>query len=150
MACERSVINKEKLVNANMGELKCCERLEIGIAYSSDIDLAKRIMQEECENHPLILDNRSQEDREQGVPLVKTAVIRLNDFSVTIRAWAWVRNYSDSFQLRWDVYENVKKRFDKEGVEIPFPYRTVVVRQEEDFKINVVDNASLLKTNKSE
>ena len=133
-----------------MGELKCCERLEIGIAYSSDIDLAKRIMQEECENHPLILDNRSQEDREQGVPLVKTAVIRLNDFSVTIRAWAWVRNYSDSFQLRWDVYENVKKRFDKEGVEIPFPYRTVVVRQEEDFKINVVDNASLLKTNKSE
>ncbi len=137
-----AIINKETLVNANMGELKCCERIEIGISYDSDIDLAKKIMQEECENHPLILDNRTQQDREQGVPLVKTAVTRLNDFSVTIRAWAWVRNYSDVFQLRWDVYESVKKRFDSEGVEIPFPYRTVVIRQEDDFKIKISDKNS--------
>ncbi|MCB9050533.1 MAG: mechanosensitive ion channel family protein [Lewinellaceae bacterium] len=141
-----SIINKEKLVNANMGELKCCERLEIGIAYKSDIDLAKRIMREECENHRLILDNRTHQEREQGLPVVKTAVTRLNDFSVTIRAWAWVRNYDDVYQLRWDVYESVKKRFDREGIEIPFPYRTVVVRQEEDFKIKM-DNTSQI-TNK--
>lgn len=135
-----AIINKEKLVNATMGELKCCERLEIGIAYNSDIDLAKRIMQEECENHPLILDNRTEVEKSEDFPIVKTAVTRLNDFSMTIRAWAWVSNYSDAFQLRWDVYERVKKRFDTDGIEIPFPYRTVVVRQEEDFKIKMVDH----------
>ena len=103
-------------------------------------------MREECENHRLILDNRTHQEREQGLPVVKTAVTRLNDFSVTIRAWAWVRNYDDVYQLRWDVYESVKKRFDREGIEIPFPYRTVVVRQEEDFKIKM-DNTSQI-TNK--
>ncbi len=127
-----SIINKEKLVNANLGELKCCERLEIGISYSSDIDLAKKIMQEECENHPLILDTRTQAEQQQGVPMVKTAVTKLGNFSITVRAWAWVRNYSDAYQLRWDIYESVKKRFDKEGIEIPFPYQNVVLKKEKE------------------
>lgn len=125
-----AIINKEKLINYDMGELKCCERIEIDISYDSDIDLAKKIMQEECENHPLILDNRSESDVQEGKPIVRTALTRFNDSSMTIRAWTWERNYSDSFQLKIDVLESVKKRFDKEGIEIPFPYRTIVMKKE--------------------
>lgn len=125
-----SIINKEKLINYNMGELKNCERIEIGISYDSDIDLAKKIMQEECENHPLILDNRSELDIKEGKPIVKTALIQLNDSSMTIRAWTWGRDFSDSFQLKIDVLESIKKRFDREGIEIPFPHRTVVIKKE--------------------
>lgn len=44
-----SIINKEKLINYDMGELKCSERIHIRISYNNDIDLAKKIMQEECE-----------------------------------------------------------------------------------------------------
>jgi small-conductance mechanosensitive channel len=51
------VINKEKLINYDLGEQKCCERIEIRISYESNVVLAKKIMQEECEKHPLILDN---------------------------------------------------------------------------------------------
>jgi small conductance mechanosensitive channel len=29
-----------------------------------------------------------------------------------------------------DIRESVKKRFDKEGVEIPFPYRTIVYKKD--------------------
>lgn len=123
-----SVINKEKLINYDLDELKCCERIEIGISYDSDIDLAKKIMREECENHPLILDNRSEEDKMEGKPVVRTALIALGDSSMTIRAWTWGKNFSDSFQLKIDVLESIKKRFDKEGIEIPFPYRTIVMK----------------------
>lgn len=122
-----SIINKERLINYDMGELKCCERIEIRISYNSDIDLAKKIMQEECENHPLILDNRSESDIQEGKPIVKTAIIALNESAVIVRAWTWERNYSDSFQLKIDVLESIKKRFDKEGIVIPFPSRTVVM-----------------------
>ncbi len=125
-----AIINKEKLINYDMGELKCCERIEIGISFDSDIGLAKKIMQEECKNHPLILDNRTELEKQQGLPIVKTALIHLNDSSMTIRAWTWERNYSDSFQLKVDVLESIKKRFDKEGIEIPFPYRTIVMKKE--------------------
>jgi small-conductance mechanosensitive channel len=30
----------------------------------------------------------------------------------------------------FDLLESVKKRFDKEGVEIPFPYRTLVYKKD--------------------
>jgi len=123
-----SIINKEKLINYDLGELKCCEHIEIGISYDSDIDLAKRIMQEECEKHPLIFDNRTEWEVKDGKSVVKTAVIRMNDSSVTVRAWAWCRNFGDSFQLKCDVLESIKKRFDVEGIEIPYPYRTVVIK----------------------
>ncbi|WOD44579.1 mechanosensitive ion channel family protein [Hwangdonia lutea] len=127
-----AIINKEKLINYDMGELKCCERIEIGISYDSDVDLAKKIMQEECENHPLILDNRTEQDIANGKPIVRTALIKLDASSVIIRAWTWERSYSDSFQLKVDVLESIKKRFDKEGIEIPFPYRTIVMKNNKD------------------
>ncbi len=125
-----SIINKEKLINYDLGELKCCERIEIGISYDSDVELAKKIMKEECEKHPLILDNRTEEEIAEGKPIVKTALINLNDYSITIRAWTWERNYNDSFQLKIDVLDSIKKRFDSEGIEIPFPYRTIVMKKE--------------------
>ena len=129
-----SIINKEKLINYDLGELKCCERIEIGISYDSDIDLAKKIMQEECENHPLIYDNRSALDKKDDHPIVKTAVLSLNDFSITIRAWAWGKTFDDCFELKIAVLESIKKRFDKEGIEIPFPYRTIVMKDKKEIK----------------
>ncbi|KPM31236.1 Potassium efflux system KefA protein / Small-conductance mechanosensitive channel [Croceitalea dokdonensis DOKDO 023] len=86
-------------------------------------------MQEECEKHPLLIENRAEQDIEEGKPLVKTAVVALNESAVIVRAWTWERNYSDSFQLKIDVLESVKKRFDKEGITIPFPSRTVVMQE---------------------
>jgi small conductance mechanosensitive channel len=123
-----AIINKEKLINYDLGELKICDRIEIGISYDSDIGLAKKIMQEECSRHPLILDNRSEIEILDGQPIVRVALTSLNDFSVTIRAWVWARDYSDSFNMRCDLLESIKKRFDREGIEIPFPYRTVIFK----------------------
>lgn len=126
-----AIINKEKIINYDLGEHKLCELIDIGISYDSDIDLAKRIMKEECENHPFILDNRSPLEKKEGVPIVRTSLTELNDYSINIRAWAWSLNYTDSFNLKCDVLESIKKRFDKEGIEIPFPYRTIVMKKEE-------------------
>lgn len=127
-----SIVNKEKLINYDLGEHKICEHIEIGISYDSDVDLARKIMQEECENHLLIYDNRTALDKKNGKPMVRTALTQLNDSSVTIRAWAWARNFGDSFNLRCDVFESIKKRFDEEGVEIPYPYRTVVMKKNKE------------------
>ncbi|MGB0880954.1 MAG: mechanosensitive ion channel family protein, partial [Polaribacter sp.] len=126
-----AIINKERLINYDMGELKCCERIEIRISYDSNIGLAKKIMQEECENHPLILDNRTELEKQEGKPIVKTAVIALNESAIILRAWTWERNYSDSFQLKIDVLERIKNRFDNEGILIPFPSRTIVMKKED-------------------
>ena len=123
-----AVINKEKIINYNLGELKCCEYIEMNISYDSDIDLAKMILREECENHPLILDNRTKIDVEGGKPLIRIAMTKINDSSLTIRAWAWARTSGDAFSLKCDVLESTKKRYDKEGVDLAFPTRTVYIK----------------------
>jgi small-conductance mechanosensitive channel len=126
-----SIINKEKVENYDLDEHKCCEYIAIGISYDSDVDLAKQILREECEKHPFILDNRTEEQKKDGLPIVRTALIELGDSAVKLRAWAWAETYSKSIAIKRDVFETVKKRFKAEGIEIPFPHRTIVVKNTE-------------------
>ena len=82
-------------------------------------------MAEEIQNHPQNIDNRLPEDIENGVPRVMVRLLELTDSSVNLRAWAWAANAPDAFVMQCDVLESIKKRFDKEGIVIPFPQRTV-------------------------
>jgi len=120
-----SVISNEVLINSNFSDTQICRFIDVGISYSSDIDLAKKIIAEEIENHPLNIDVRTPEDINQGVPRVTVRLISLMDSSVTIRGWAWANNANDAFVLQCDLLESIKKRFDKEGIVIPFPQRTI-------------------------
>lgn len=121
-----SVISDEIIVNSDFIEDKICKWIEIGISYDSDIDKAKKIMEEEVLNHPLHIDPRTPLQVEQGEPEVPVRVLSLGDSSVNLRAWAWAKDSPDGFVLSCDLYESIKKRFDIEGVEIPFPHRTLV------------------------
>jgi small conductance mechanosensitive channel len=120
-----SVISNEVLINSNFNDSKICRFIDVGISYGSDIDLAKKIIAEEIESHPLSLDVRKPEDIENGVPRVLVRLTGLMDSSVTLRGWAWAKDAPDAFALQCDVLESIKKRFDKEGIVIPFPQRTI-------------------------
>lgn len=130
-----AVINKEKLINYDLGELKCCEHIEVGISYDSNIDVAKKILQEECEKHPLIYDNRSEIDKKNGKPIVRTALTKINDSSYTIRAWAWGRNFTDTFNMKCDVFESIIKRFEESNIEMAYPTRTVYMISDTNDKL---------------
>jgi len=125
-----SVISNEVIVNSDFVEDKICKFIDVGISYDSDIDKAKTIIYDEVMKHPLYVDPRKPEQVESGVPEVIVRVIMLGESSVNLRAWAWAKNSPDSFILMCDLYENIKKRFDAEGVEIPFPHRTLVYKEQ--------------------
>ncbi|MFV0539761.1 MAG: mechanosensitive ion channel family protein [Aestuariibaculum sp.] len=123
-----AIINKERVTNFTMEDQKICQWIIIGISYDSNIDKAKNIIRSECENHPLLLDNRTAEDKANGMDKVRIKVVGLGDSSVNIRAWVWTKNYDDSAAIRFDLLESIKKRFDVEGIEIPYPHRTIVYK----------------------
>lgn len=125
-----SIISNEVVVNSDLIESKVCKWLHFGISYDADIDLARSIIQEEVAKHPNFVDNRQPEDIEAGKPLVPVRVISLGDFSVNLRAWAWAGDTAAAFELETDLLESIKKRFDATGIEIPFPYRTVVYKKD--------------------
>ena len=125
-----AVISDEIIINSDFAEDKICKWIDIGISFDSNIDLAKSIMREEIMNHPLHIDPRTPEQIENGEPEVPVRVLHLGESSVNIRAWAWAKDSPDGFVLSCDLYESIKKRFDKEGVEIPFPHRTIVYKNQ--------------------
>jgi small conductance mechanosensitive channel len=124
-----AVISDEVIVNSDFAEEKIIKWIDIGISYDSDIDLAKSIIEQEVLNHPSHLDARTPEQIEAGEPEVPVRVLALADSAVMIRAWAWAQDQSSAFRMACDLYESIKKRFDREGVEIPFPHRIVVMKE---------------------
>jgi len=123
-----SIISNETLVNADLNDERIIKWIDVGISYNSDIDLARKIIREEIMVHPLLIDGRCEEQIQKGDPQVPVRVISLGDSSVNLRGWAWVASQQDSAALGWDTLESIKKRFDKEGIEIPFPHRTIYMR----------------------
>ena len=87
-----------------------------GIGYNDDIDQAKAIIAE-------VIDADARVLKDQDVTI---AVSELADSSVNIVARPWV-NTPDYWAVLFDVTEAVKKRFDAQGVSIPFPQRDVHV-----------------------
>jgi small conductance mechanosensitive channel len=117
-----AVIASEILVNADYNEDPVCKLVEFGIGFNTDIDKVKNLMATEVAKHPLYLDRRTDSEKEAGKPLVAVRVVRITDWSVVIRADAWAKNPSDGFELYCDLLESIKKRFDTEGVQIPYPH----------------------------
>lgn len=125
-----SVISNETLINSTIIEEKTCRFLEVGISYDSDIDLAMKIIRDEVRSHPEFLDYRGPDDLEKGLPDVRVLVLRLSDFSVNLRAYLWAKDPATAFVMLTDLQKSIKERFDREGVEIPFPYRTIVYKND--------------------
>lgn len=123
-----SVISNEVVVNSNYEDNKICKWIDMGISYDSDIDLAKKIMKEEVLNHQYFIDVRTEEQIEAGEDIVPVRVVMMGESSVNLRAWSWADNPPDAFVMGCDLLESIKKRFDAEGIEIPFPYRTLVYK----------------------
>ncbi len=124
-----SVVSVDVIENSNIVEEKVCRFFEIGISYDSDHVKAMRIIAEEVEQHPDFFDNRSEEEKSKGADPVKVRILGFGDSSVKLRAWVWAKDNPTGFNMICDLNRSVKERFDKEGVEIPFPHRTLVHKE---------------------
>ncbi|NNK76570.1 MAG: mechanosensitive ion channel family protein [Maribacter sp.] len=121
-----SLISEEIIVNADFGDDKICKWIEIGISYGSNIEKARACIKEEILNHPLHIDPRTPKQIKEGEELAPVKVIALGDSAINLRGWAWAKNSADAFNMGCELFEIIKKRFDDEGIEIPFPHRTLV------------------------
>lgn len=121
-----AIINKEYVTNFNMGETKVCEWLDVGISYDSDVDLAISIIREAAESHPLVIDNRTPEEIEEGKTIVEVRVVAWGDSSVNLRAYLWADSNDDGRLMRHQLLKSVKEKFDAQGIEIPFPHQVLI------------------------
>ena len=125
-------ISDDTIINSNILDQKIRMHIEFGISYDSNIEKATKIIQEESMKHPSFLDNRSKEEKQHNKPEVLVRLIDLADFSLILKAYVWSSNNDDAYALKCDVLKSVFDRFNKEGIEVPFPYRTIVYKNDID------------------
>ncbi len=90
-----------------------------GIGYSDDIDKAQDILEDIVNTHERVLKE----------PEAVVKLHELADSSVNFVCRPWVKP-DDYWDVYWDITREVKRRFDAEGVSIPFPQRDVHIYQE--------------------
>ena len=123
-----SVVSAEVIVNSSIVDESICNFIDLGISYDSDIDRAMEIMRTQAMQHSNFMDNRTAEEIEEQLPPVIVRVLGFGDSSVNLRAYVWSKDHGKGFVMKTDLYKSIKEEFDRNGIEIPFPYRTIVYK----------------------
>nr|WP_228481292.1 mechanosensitive ion channel family protein [Vibrio fluminensis] len=85
-----------------------------GIGYGDDLLKAESVLTDIVTSHPAVL--RAPE------PMIKVHVLNTSSIDFIVRPWVKTDDYWDVY---WDVTKEVKLRFDREGISIPFPQQDV-------------------------
>ena len=126
-----SVVSNETIINSHIKDVKICNLLEIGISYDSNIDKAISIIQDQAIKHPNCLDERNEEQRANNEPIVIVRVLGYGESAINLRAYIWSSDSLSGFIMRCDLYKSIKEEFDSKNIEIPFPHRTIVYKNNE-------------------
>ena len=124
------IISDDTIINSNIIDQKIRMHIVFSISYDSCIEKATSIIREESMKHASFFDKRSEEDKLNNIPAVNVRLIELADFALKLKAYVWVSNNDDAYALKCDVLRSVFDRFKKEGIEVPFPYRTIVYKND--------------------
>lgn len=88
--------------------------MKLSVAYKEDLERVKKVIEEVVEQHPLAL-------QEPGMLLVFEA---FNSSSIDFMLHVWCAK-EDFLTMRTELYMQIKKRFDEEDIEIPYPHLSI-------------------------
>jgi MscS family membrane protein len=111
------VLGKEIIINHMLPEQKTRIEMEIGVAYSSDLDRATEILEAIAREMDRILPD----------PPSEVNVRVLDDNAIVLQVLVWIDRPRGKRAVRDAVYRQALRRFDDAGIEIPFPQRVLHV-----------------------
>lgn len=91
--------------------------LTITVSYEDDLQQVKQILQTLVAEHPLVL--------KEPAPVVGVTDLAESGINFAVRVWAQRR---DIQKVQFDLREQIKLAFDQHGITMPYPQRTVYVR----------------------
>lgn len=91
--------------------------IEVGVDYSENIKEVRSILDEIIKNQKEILTD-------EPIDIVVSA---LNNSSVDMAIHVWVKK-EDYWQVRWNMLEEIKEKFDEKGITIPYDQLDIHVK----------------------
>ena len=101
-------LSNSNIVNVGAEDFRRLD-IEMSIGYSSDLKLAKTLLNTIVNNNPAVIKDRD----------IKVIVKSLDESCVTLETRVWVKT-EDYWDTRFTLLEEYKAEFDKNGIEIPF------------------------------
>ena len=100
-------------------------KIPVGVAYSSDMALAEKLMYEAAKDTPRILD----------FPPTNVLMMAYGDSSVNFEIRIWITDPEAGIaNVRSEVLKRLWNLFKENGIEIPFPQRDLNLRESEAFR----------------
>lgn len=98
--------------------------VEVGVSYDSDLKHVEKVTLE--------VISETLQHVDGGVPEFEPFIrfFAFADSSINLKAFLRVKEYSNQFAVRSEFIKRLHDRFNKEGINIPFPIRTVVMQKD--------------------
>lgn len=105
------------LTNQAFPNVRVKGRINISVAYGSDVDMVKS----------LLVSTALEIDTVLAEPLPEAFLVSFGDFALNMSLFFWVEDYATLFATTDSVNTAIIKRFRENNVEIPFPVRTIIM-----------------------
>jgi small-conductance mechanosensitive channel len=124
-----SKLSQSVVTNYYLPEKRMSLLIPIGVSYSSDPEKVEKVLVEEAKGAvgeiPGLLGDPE--------PFVRF-IPGFSDSSLDFTLICQVREFVDQYLAQHELRKRIFRRFREEGIEIPFPHRTVYLREEKEWK----------------
>jgi small-conductance mechanosensitive channel len=112
------------IVNYYMPETELAVLVQVGVSYDSDLEKVERVTVE--------VGKEVLQKVAGGVPEFEPFIRyhTFDDFSINFTVILRAKEFVDRYLLAHEFIKALHKRYKKEGIEIPFPIRTIYTRKE--------------------
>jgi len=117
-------VAESTIVNFDLPEPRMSLLLRIGVSYATDPDHVERVLLDEARAAAKDVPGLLAEP----APMVRF-IPGFGDFSLDFTLVCQVATFVDQYGVQHELRKRILRRFRQEGIEIPFPVRTVDLRQ---------------------
>ncbi|RLI29472.1 MAG: hypothetical protein DRO46_02470 [Candidatus Hecatellales archaeon] len=116
-----STLQNEVIINYSVEDPTMLVPIYVQVSYESDLEKAMRLMVEAARRHPDCLPTN-------GIP--SAVVMEFQDSGILLRLLSRAKDQPTAWRMARDLHLEIKKEFDRHGVEIPYPRRYLVAGKE--------------------
>lgn len=121
-----SVISTDSVLNHTIEDSNVLSFNNFKIGLKANIDLARKIIQEEAIKLENVIDNRTPDQVLRSKDQIDVRVIDIHETYIHLRAYVWFNEPFLEFKNKCLLKENVHKRFILEGVDLPIPIHKII------------------------
>ena len=111
------------VTNFNIPDEDILTSIEVGVSYDSDLDKVERVTIE--------VAREVMKDIRVGVPDFEHVITykKFADSSINFDVYLHVKAFVDQYTVKHEFIKRLHKRYREEGIDIPFPVRTVYMKE---------------------